>query len=382
MNRLLKNATPTTSGSPKLLICEDSLLKNTEFFLQNTADKKIRVATKSVRSLKLLNIIREHLGKKFVGLMAFDIREAIWLVDNGFNDVLIGYPQFDETYINKIAESENYKNKITLMVDSFDHFKCLEKFSGLKLCIDLDMSLEIPGLNFGVFRSSQKNMSDLKKLKMLIGNSKNNVVGMMGYEAQLAGVPDEMGLLTFLIKFLKRLSKKRVEKYRRLALREFSEVKFFNGGGTGSVGFSPFDPSINEVTIGSGFYCPTLFDLYEKLNLKPAIFFTLPVIRKPRSNVLTCLGGGYISSGNIGKNKLPTPVYPKGLKFIPNEMAGEVQTPLRGGIVKNINIGDSVFFRPAKAGEVCERFDTISLILRSGEIKTINTYRGDGKCFY
>jgi D-serine deaminase-like pyridoxal phosphate-dependent protein len=56
-----------------------------------------------------------------------------------------------------------------------------------------------------------------------------------------------------------------------------------------------------------------------------------------------------------------------------------VQTPLHGAA--GLRVGDRVWFRHAKAGELCERFDVVHLI-RGGElVDSVPTYRGEGKTF-
>ena len=102
-------------------------------------------------------------------------------------------------------------------------------------------------------------------------------------------------------------------------------------------------------------------------------------MRKPTPKIATALGGGYIASGAPGRDRLPRPVLPPGLKLDALEGAGEVQTPLLGAA--SLRVGDRVFFRHAKAGELCERFDVVHLV-RGGEIvDTVPTYRGEGKTF-
>jgi D-serine deaminase-like pyridoxal phosphate-dependent protein len=65
----------------------------------------------------------------------------------------------------------------------------------------------------------------------------------------------------------------------------------------------------------------------------------------------------------------------------PMEGAGEVQTPVLGAAAHGLRLGDQVWFRHAKAGELCERFDVVHLV-RGGEIvDTVPTYRGEGKTF-
>jgi len=54
-----------------------------------------------------------------------------------------------------------------------------------------------------------------------------------------------------------------------------------------------------------------------------------------------------------------------------------VQTPLYG----DVPIGAPVFFRPAKAGEPAERFDSYLLVRGEKAVGRALTYRGMGKCF-
>jgi D-serine deaminase-like pyridoxal phosphate-dependent protein len=109
--------------------------------------------------------------------------------------------------------------------------------------------------------------------------------------------------------------------------------------------------------------------------------FALPVVRKPSHGIATALGGGYIASGVPEKSRLPRPYLPPGLRLDSMEGAGEVQTPLMGSAARELHVGDRVYFRHAKAGELCERFNSLYLI-ESGEIvDEVPTYRGEGQAF-
>ncbi|TDB89580.1 amino acid deaminase/aldolase, partial [Actinomadura sp. 7K534] len=79
--------------------------------------------------------------------------------------------------------------------------------------------------------------------------------------------------------------------------------------------------------------------------------------------------------------RLPQPYLPTGLVYDPNEGAGEVQTPLLGRSADLLAIGDRVWFRHTKAGELCERFDTLHLIEDDKVVGTVPTYRGEGRTF-
>ncbi|MDN5757770.1 MAG: amino acid deaminase/aldolase, partial [Tomitella sp.] len=134
-----------------------------------------------------------------------------------------------------------------------------------------------------------------------------------------------------------------------------------------------------ELSAGSGLFDPALFDRYRSLQLQPAVAYAMPVVRRPSSTVATILGGGYIASGVPGPDRVPTPALPEGLAFDGDEGAGEVQSPLHGA--RDLSIGDRVWLRHAKSGELLEHFNEIHLV-RGGEVhKVTRTYRGEGQCF-
>jgi D-serine deaminase-like pyridoxal phosphate-dependent protein len=69
------------------------------------------------------------------------------------------------------------------------------------------------------------------------------------------------------------------------------------------------------------------------------------------------------------------------MRFSKTEGAGEVQTPLKGRAADALAIGDRVWMRHAKAGELAERVNTIHLV-RGGElVDEVPTYRGEGHAF-
>jgi D-serine deaminase-like pyridoxal phosphate-dependent protein len=165
------------------------------------------------------------------------------------------------------------------------------------------------------------------------------------------------------------------------AVSTISELEFVNAGGTGDLERVASEPAMTEATAGSGFYAPTLFDNYTAFTLQPAAIFAQPVSRRPGEGMVTALGGGYLASGVGAKDRMPRPYIPEGLKLDPFEGTGEVQTPLIGAAADRLRIGDKVYFRHAKAGELCERFDRLYLVSGERIVDEVPTYRGEGRTF-
>jgi D-serine deaminase-like pyridoxal phosphate-dependent protein len=165
------------------------------------------------------------------------------------------------------------------------------------------------------------------------------------------------------------------------AVSAVAQLEFVNGGGTGSLERTGAETAVTEVAAGSGLYCPALFDGYRAFTARPAAFFAVPVTRVPAPGVVTVAGGGWIASGPPGADRLPLPTYPAGLRQLPTEGAGEVQTPLRGPGTAQLRVGDRVWFRHAKAGELCEHVEVLHAITGDRVTDVLPTYRGEGRAF-
>lgn len=391
MNRYLQYKKILQSNSfPLSYIDMDLLDVNIKRVVERAGNKKIRIATKSVRSLEVLKYLEKNLGEKFNGYMCYSCQEALWLSSQGLDNLLVAYPSVDSESIRKISSLVSEGKKIYLMADSLEHIEFLKGFeSRLLICIDIDLSTYLPGLNFGVYRSS---LRDIESVERLVSEIKNipslELRSIMGYEAQIAGVTDNQKgrpFMNFVIGLLKKLSLSGISRKRQkvveLVKRKGVELDFVNGGGTGSMETTREEDVVTEIAVGSGFYCPTLFDFYKKFHHEPAAGFALNVVRIPETGTFTCFAGGYVASGALGGDKLSRPYLPQGCHLNSNEMAGEVQTPVHYSGDEQISLGSPIFFRHAKAGELFERFNEIHL-LRGGLLENkIKTYRGEGKTF-
>ncbi|MEU4559250.1 amino acid deaminase/aldolase [Actinoplanes sp. NPDC023936] len=366
---------------------------NADELTRRAAGKPIRVASKSVRCRALLERVLTRPG--WNGVMAYTLPEAIWLVRTGVtDDVLVAYPTADRTALRELAADPALAAAVTVMVDHPAQLDLIDQTSTpgarppIRLCIDVDASWKPAGpLHVGVRRSPVHSAVQAGTLARKISTRQGfQLVGVMSYEAHIAGVGDDPPGRALRARAIRLMQKKALPELlaRRSAavraIREHADLEFVNGGGTGSVAATSADPAVTEVTAGSGLYGPTLFDTYRSWRPAPAAFFALSVVRRPAPRIATVLGGGWIASGPAEASRLPTPYLPDGLRFKGDEGAGEVQTPLLGPAADELRPGDRVWFRHAKAGELCERVNELQLI--DGDTATpAPTYRGEGRAF-
>ncbi|MBL7260980.1 amino acid deaminase/aldolase [Paractinoplanes lichenicola] len=352
--------------------------------------KPLRVASKSVRCRTLLERVLARPG--WHGVMAYTLPEAIWLVRTGLtDDVLVAYPTADRTALRELTSDAKLADAISIMVDHPSHLDLVDQVTppgdrpAVRLCLDLDSSWRpAAALHVGVRRSPVHSAGQASALaRRITARPGFKLVGMMSYEAQIAGLgdlPPGQTLRGRAIRLMQSRSFPEIVRRRGeavAAVREHADLEFVNAGGTGSVAATGADPAVTEVTAGSGLYGPTLFDAYSAWRPTPAAFFALSVVRRPAPRIATVLGGGWIASGPAETSRQPTPWLPAGLKFKPDEGPGEVQTPLVGAVADTLRPGDRVWFRHAKAGELCEHVNELQLV--DGESATpAPTYRGEG----
>lgn len=354
--------------------------------------KHIRIASKSVRCASLLRRVLQA-DSNYRGLMTYSGKEAVWLSQKGFNDLLVGYPIWHHQQIADICDELKKEKSITLMVDMKEHVVRVNEIGRkcntvIPICMDVDMTSVFPGVRFGVWRSSINSVKQAMELHKVIKDSSFvRLEGLMGYEAAIAGVGDKVkgkSLQNIAVGFFKKKSAREIAKRRHdiaEALKDDgAQLRFVNGGGTGSLEWTRLEDWVTEVTVGSGFYSSGLFDNYSNFKHQPAAAFAIEVTRHPSRNIYTCHGGGYIASGSIGVDKQPKPYLPEGFSLIQQEGTGEVQTPIAYN-GNDLQLGDPVFLRHAKAGELCERFNSLLLVSQGKIVDEASTYRGEEKCF-
>jgi D-serine deaminase-like pyridoxal phosphate-dependent protein len=374
----------------------DAFEANAREMARLAGGKPIRVASKSVRSVPILRRVFA-LDDAFQGILAFTVPESLWLAGQGFEDIVCAYPSADRGAIRELAgvtEAEPETAPV-LMVDSAEQLDLIEAAAGersapIRVAIEVDAGWWPLGgrVKVGPKRSPVRTPEQAKALALEIDRRAGvRLVGLMAYEGQVAGVGDDAPgnpLKNAAIRAMQGASMREIAERRAAvvaAVTDVAPLEFVNGGGTGSIERTAREDAVTEIAAGSGFYDPALFDSYRSLHLQPAAGFALAVCRRPAPDVATLLGGGYIASGAPGKDRLPEPYLPPGLRFDPLEGAGEVQTPVHGDAARSLRVGDRVYLRHAKAGELCERFDSLHLVAGEEVVDVVPTYRGDGKAF-
>ena len=367
--------------------------ENVRNIITRSGDKKIRVASKSVRCTNLLRRVLDS-DARYQGLMCFTVAEAVYLSQLGFDDLLVAYPTTQREQLKSACSEVSGGKSLVLMVDSREHLASHQSAAAeigvtLQVCMDVDMSSKFPGIHFGVLRSNITNEAQAAKLYEEILKCPNlKLVGLMGYEAQIAGLGDNypgQAIKNSVVKMLKRKSITLLSARRKAAVNTLNsmgaDLSLVNGGGTGSLESTREEELVTEVTVGSGFYASGLFDNFETFNHLPSAGYAIEVVRQPVPGIYTCHGGGYTASGAVAADKLPKPYLPEGAKLTPNEGAGEVQTPIAYDGPETLQLGDPVLMRHSKAGELCERFNTLLLISDGKVVDEVLTYRGEGQCF-
>jgi D-serine deaminase-like pyridoxal phosphate-dependent protein len=387
--------------APFALVDLDAMWANAEDLERRAAPKPIRLASKSVRCRELQQRILARAG--FRGTLAFTLPEALWLAAGGTDEILVAYPTADLQALRELAAEnlEQTSARVTLMVDSVEALELIDRAVApadvqLRVCLDIDAGWRtLAGrLRIGAKRSPLHSPEQAAALAgEIVGRGGLRLVGIMAYEAQIAGLGDRprgRPLRGGAIRLMQDRSARELAGRRAaivaavedtLAARGAPALELVNGGGTGSLERTAAEPAVTEVAAGSGLYGPTLFDAYSAFTPRPAALFALPVVRRHAPGVVTVLGGGYLASGPPDAARLPRPHLPAGLRLDRQEGAGEVQTPLLGAAADGLALGDRVYFRHAKAGELCERFASLHVLEGGTVVDELPTYRGEGQCF-
>lgn len=373
-------------AAPLVVVDLDSFDANARDLVRRAYGKPIRIASKSLRVPALIRRALDTDG--FSGVLSYSLREALWQAgEAAVPDVVMAYPTVDRGAIGCLLASEQARERVTLMVDCPAHLNLIEACgdaTGVRIAIDVDAGLRWGRAHIGPRRSPLYDAISVVRLAQEVIERGFRLVGVMTYEGQVAGVPDAVPgekAKSAVVRRIKDASIAQLELRRAeiaRALADLVELEFWNSGGSGSVDSTAVDPVVTEVAAGSGLLVPTLFDHYQSFVPRPAAFFGIPVVRRPSPQIATVAGGGFAASGAPGKDRLPTPWAPPDLHWTALEGVGEVQTPLTGRGAPALRVGQWVWFRHAKSGELAEHTNIVHLVREDRVVESVPTYRGLG----
>ena len=369
---------------PLAVLDLDAADRNAAALIDRAGGLPIRVASKSIRVPHLIHRLLSKPG--YAGVLAYSLSEALALAAEGIDDIVVAYPTTNRNALKQLAANERALEQITLMVDSAEHLALLSSLRAplpLRLCIDIDGSLRLPGgIHIGTRRSPIRTPDQAVRVAgAILADPAFRLVGLMCYEGQIAGVGNAGSVKGVAVRKIQARSVTDLRERRTAivsAVRRIADLEFVNGGGTGSLESSAAEGSLTEIAAGSGIYSPALFDAYQHFRHEPALFIAAPVVRRPGPKWATVFQGGWIASGPAGADRLPVVDWPEGLTYSATEGPGEVQTPLHGRQADLLKLGDLVFFRPAKAGEPLEHFLSVTAVADGAAVGEWETYRGMG----
>lgn len=393
-------------AAPAAVLDRDAFDANLDTLRLRARGLPIRVATKSLRTPAAIERALSQPG--YSGVLAYSLPEALNLHARGIRDILLGYPSVDRASMRTLLAEAGATANITLMIDCTAHLDIIDEVrtelaaaeapgreadsgagASVRICIDVDSSYRLgEGLlgdrvHIGARRSPIRDAEAAALLaEQVHARPGAELVGLMFYEGQIAGTADagrsprQTAIRAMQRRSIAELAKRRAAVV--AAVRDLGELEFVNGGGTGSFESSAAEGTLSELAAGSGLFSPGLFDGYTRFRHEPAAYFVTPVVRRPGPGWVTVFKGGFIASGVPGVDRLPTIAWPSGLAYSGLEGPGEVQTPLHGPGAEDLRIGDLVWFRHAKAGELAEHFNDLIVVSGSRIVETWSTYRGEG----
>lgn len=200
----------------------DALDANIQYVQEQCGNQQIRIATKSVRSIDVIRYIQERIAN-CSGFMAFTASETAYLLEQGFDNILIGYPVYEEKAIEQISHFIKQGRKVLFMVDNVVQANLLQKIAAeqsvtFEVCIDINVSTDYKLLYYGTKRSPIDSVDKLKQLTDQIKKLPNiKISACMAYDAQIAGVTDATSnfLKDVLVRGLKKHSLKKITSLRK-----------------------------------------------------------------------------------------------------------------------------------------------------------------------
>ena len=266
------------------------------------------------------------------------------------------------------------------MVDCREH---LELLDGGRVCLDVDAGWWPLGgrIRIGAKRSPLRTPEQAAALAREIAARGLELDGLMMYEAQIAGVGDRPAnrALGMALRAMQRASARELAARRAAVVAALPPLRFVNGGGTGSVEAHGRRAGGHR---GGGGIRPVRADPVRRLHElhAPPRRLLRPAGRAPprRAAWPPCSAAATPPPARPAATASPAPSSRPASGSTARRAPARSRRRCHGA---DLQIGDRVWFRHAKAGELCERFDVLHLVEGDRVVATVPTYRGEGRTF-
>ena len=374
-----------TAGLPAPLVAVDldAFDANADDLVRRAGGLPVRVASKSVRCRTLLDRVLARPG--FAGVMAYAVPEAVWLVGAGVRDVFVAYPSVDEAALRAVATDDLLRAEVTVTVDSVEHVRWLRDtlgadVAGLGVALDCDASLRVGRVHLGVRRSPTRTPEQaLAVVRAALGVGLD-VRGVMFYDAQVAGLPDAGPHIRALKRRSVRELRERAPGGRRggarrdrPALRQRGRhgqpapVRRRPGGHRAGRRLGPVRPDpLRRLRRPR----PAPGDGLRPAGRAP----TGPGLRHGVRRRLRRERGAGVVAGAARRCAA-------GCRWCAPRRPARCRPRCTAPTPTALRIGDRVWMRGAKAGELLERFDVVHLVAGGELVATVPSYRGEGRNF-
>jgi D-serine deaminase-like pyridoxal phosphate-dependent protein len=358
-------------AQPTLVIDRQRLDANIKTVRQALAPTKLalRIVTKSLQAPALLQAVMAGTGASrlmvFNGVMLDEMVRT-----QPASDVLLGRPlpvmQVDE-FLRRHGGNSAPAAHPQWLVDSPQRLRqylavARSRGASLKVNLEIDVGLHRGGLSDA---KAVAELLDLAKLEDLV-----EVTGLMGYDAQVEGVP-------FPRSELARVKQRYADARGVLAakLRLDPGKLTLNTAGSPTYMLHLDDRAANEVALGSGFVKPLDFDLDTLTHHVPAAFIAEPVLKEMDQAIIPTIETfsglidvidpnsrkAFFAYGGYGDAE---PVSPQGLEF--SSLYGG-RAMLTGSARVDLKQDDFIFFRPRESEGVFLQFGDLA-VYDGGEI--------------
>ena len=326
--------------APAFVVDLDAFDANAADLVRRAGGKPIRVASKSLRVQALL--ARALTIRGFSGVLAYSLAEALWLHEQGVSDdIVVAYPCVDRAALTRLVGSPSAAAAITLMADDVAHLDLVDSVRAsravpVRLAIDVDAGLRMGRQHIGPKRSPLYDADQVLRLASTVARRAGfRLVGVMSYEGQVAGVPDDVPnqrAKSLVVRRLKSASMTQLGLRRRAicdVLASF-DLEFWNAGGSGCVEATVADAVVTEVAAGSGLLGPACSTTIGPSRPDPPPTSGSRSYDGPHRGSRPSPAAGSSPRARSARTGLPSRGRLPGLHLTGLEGAGEVQTPLTG----------------------------------------------------